>query len=115
MGTQFEDISQRVADFSNNHRWENFGCKDTNLCFVLGLCRGICFRIMFQDNAGGYDEYTGKVGSDGNEAGDKKKSVGKKFCKICSIFALPPKKVNVNPTIDTQEESHQANMGTHER
>ena len=45
----------------------------------------------------------------------KKKSVGKKFCKICSIFALPPKKVNVNPTIDTQEESHQANMGTHER
>ena len=25
------------------------------------------------------------------------------------------KKVNVNPTIDTQEESHQANMGTHER
>ena len=47
---------------------------------------------MFQDNAGGYDEYTGKVGSDGNEAGDKKKSVGKKFCKICSIFALPPKK-----------------------
>ena len=77
MGTQFEDISQRVADFSNNHRWENFGCKDTNLCFVLGLCGGIYFRIMFwimfQDNAGGYDEYTGKVGSDGNEAGDKKK------------------------------------------
>ena len=30
-------------------------------------------------------------------------------------FCSAAKKVNVNPTIDTQEESHQANMGTHER
>ena len=87
---------------------------------------GICFRIMFQDNAGGYDEYTGKAGSDGDEAGDgtnkkKKKNgdetnlSGKNSVKHSSIFDLLPKKVNVNPTIDTQEEAHQANMGTHER
>ena len=33
---------------------------------------------MFQDNAGGYDEYTGKVGSDGDEAGDKTKEKRRK-------------------------------------
>ena len=54
------------------------------------------FWIMFQDNAGGYDEYTGKVGSDGDEAGDKtnknKKSVGNKFYKKVLFLLCRQKK-----------------------
>ena len=57
MGNQFEDISQRVADFSNNHRWGNFAKIQTS--------------VSFQDNEGRYEQHTGQVGSDGNEAGDE--------------------------------------------
>ena len=50
---------------------------------------------MFQDNAGGYDEYTGKVGSDGDEAGDetnKKNLSSTNSVKKRFFVALPPKK-----------------------
>ena len=64
MGNQFEDISQRVADFSNNHRWGNFAKIQTS--------------VSFQDNEGRYEQYTGQVGSDGDEAGDETNLSAKK-------------------------------------